>query len=95
MWECMGATVKIIVLVQIMQKLAAKRIQETVLVFEEKQEKIARKTVLVDGLEQDADFHVCASIILHVIQWMVPVTVHIRDTLESTVKKHVMTESMD
>jgi hypothetical protein len=27
----------------IMQKLAAKRIQETVLVFQEKQEKIARK----------------------------------------------------
>jgi len=45
------------------------------------------KIVPVDGLEQDADFHVCASIILHVIQWMVPVTVHIRDTLESTVKK--------
>ena len=43
MWECMGASVKIIVLVQIMQKLAAKRIQETVLVFQEKQEKIARK----------------------------------------------------
>jgi hypothetical protein len=41
----------------------------------------------VGGLEQDADFHVCASIILHVIQWMVPVTVHIRDTLERTVKK--------
>jgi len=45
------------------------------------------KIVPVDGLEQDADFHVCVSIILHVIQWMVPVTVHIRDTLESTVKK--------
>ena len=41
----------------------------------------------MDGLEQDADFHACASIILRVIQWMVPVTVHIRDTLESTVKK--------
>jgi hypothetical protein len=45
------------------------------------------KIVPVDGLEQDADFHVCASIILHVIQWMVPVTVHIRDTLDRTVKK--------
>jgi hypothetical protein len=45
------------------------------------------KTVPVDGLEQDANFHVCASIILHVIQWMVPVTVHIQDTLERTVKK--------
>lgn len=43
--------------------------------------------VPVDGLEQDAATHVCATIILHVIQWMVPVTVHIRDTLESTVKK--------
>ena len=45
------------------------------------------KTVPVDGLEKDADFHVCASIIIHVIQWMVPVTVHIRDILEKTVKK--------
>ena len=45
------------------------------------------KTVPVDGLEQDADFHACVSIILHVVKWMVPVAVHIRDTLERTVKK--------